>query len=139
MAVQTRPDRVRPEPIRAVPVRHSGRWVSIAVLTVLTAMFVHLLVTNPRFEWRFIFVSAGPGQRAAMFVPPVLTGLRGTVLLTVFSMLIGIALGVVVAIMRLSPNPILSSVAWVYTWFFRAVPRLVLAVLFGNLGFLWSR
>jgi polar amino acid transport system permease protein len=41
--------------------------------------------------------------------------------------------------MRLSPNRVLSSVAWVYTWFFRAVPRLVLAVLFGNLNILWTR
>ena len=54
-------------------------------------------------------------------------------------MLIGVALGVIVAIMRLSENPILRGVAWVYTWFFRAVPRLVLAILFGNLGILWAR
>jgi polar amino acid transport system permease protein len=50
-----------------------------------------------------------------------------------------VVLGVVVAIMRLSDNPILSWVAWIYTWFFRAVPRLVLAVLFGNLNILWTR
>ena len=47
-------------------------------------------------------------------------------------------LGVVVAVMRLSPNPVLLGVAWLYTWFFRAVPRLVLAILFGNLGILWA-
>jgi polar amino acid transport system permease protein len=46
---------------------------------------------------------------------------------------------VVLAIMRLSPNPILKSVAFGYIWFFRAVPRLVLAILFGNLGILWAR
>jgi polar amino acid transport system permease protein len=120
-------------------VRHPGRWVTIAVIAVLTAMFVHLLVTNQHFEWRFIFVSIAPGQRGAMFIPPVLEGLRGTVLLTVTSMLLGVALGVVLAVMRLSPNPILKTVAWLYIWFFRAVPRLVLAILFGNLGILWSR
>ncbi len=48
-------------------------------------------------------------------------------------------LGIVIAIMRLSHNPVLRGVAWVYTWFFRAVPRLVLAILFGNLGILWAR
>ena len=26
--------------------------------------------------------------------------------------------------MRLSDNPVLRGVAWVYTWFFRAIPRL---------------
>ena len=74
-----------------------------------------------------------------MFTEPVLHGLQGTLLLTVTSMTIGIALGVVIAIMRLSPNRILSWMAWIYTWFFRAVPRLVLAVLFGNLNILWAR
>jgi polar amino acid transport system permease protein len=112
---------------------------TIAVLAVLTAMFVHLLVTNDQFRWSFIFSSYEPGKRGVMFTEPVLEGLRGTLLLTVTSMLIGVGLGVVVAIMRLSSNRILSWVAWVYTWFFRAVPRLVLAILFGNLNILWER
>jgi polar amino acid transport system permease protein len=139
MTPDTQSARVRPEPIKAVPVRHPGRWVAIAALAVLAAMFVHLLVTNQQFNWRFIFVSIGPGQRGAMFIPPVLDGLRGTVLLTITSMLIGVGLGIVLAVMRLSPNPILKTVSWGYIWFFRAIPRLVLAVLFGDLGILWSR
>ena len=139
MTDQTKTDRARPEPIKAVPVRHPGRWVTVAVIAVLAAMFIHLVVTNQHFEWRFIFVSMSPGQRGAMFIPPVLEGLRGTILLTIFSMLIGVGLGIVLAVMRLSPNPILGTVAWIYIWFFRAAPRLVLAILFGNLGILWSR
>ena len=139
MTPESESARARPEPIKAVPVRHPGRWVTAAVLAVLVAMFVHMLVTNRAFEWRFIFISMGDGQRGAMFAQPVLEGLRGTVELTILAMLIGVAGGVVLAMMRLSPNPILTSVAWVYIWFFRAVPRLVLAVLFGNLGILWSR
>jgi len=132
-------ERARPEPIKAVPVRHPGRWVLIAVIGVLTAMFVHVLVTNDQFDWKFIFVSYGPGKRGVMFTEPVLEGLRGTILLTITSMVIGVGLGVVIAIMRLSDNPILKTVAFAYTWFFRAVPRLVLAVLFGNLNILWNR
>lgn len=111
----------------------------MAVLAVLAAMFIHLLVTNKAFKWSFIFSSYAPGKRGVMFTDPVLQGLRGTILLTITAMLIGIGLGVVIAIMRLSPNRILSTVAWLYTWFFRAAPRLVLAVLFGNLNILWSR
>jgi polar amino acid transport system permease protein len=132
-------ERARPEAIKAVPVRRPGRWITIAVLAILVAMFVHLIVTNDQFKWSFIFSSYAPGKRGVMFTAPVLQGLRGTLLLTVFAMLIGVVLGVVVAIMRLSDNPILSWVAWIYTWFFRAVPRLVLAVLFGNLNILWTR
>ena len=132
-------ERARPEPIKAVPVRHPGRWVLIAVIGVLSAMFLHVLVTNDQFDWKFIFVSYGPGKRGVMFTEPVLEGLRGTILLTITSMIIGVLLGVVIAIMRLSDNPILKTVAFGYTWFFRAVPRLVLAVLFGNLNILWNR
>jgi len=139
MSEQTSSDRARPEAIKAVPVRHPGRWVMIAVLAILAAMFIHLLVTNDRFRWSFIFLHYQDGKRGVMFTEPVLDGLRGTILLTITSMVIGIVLGVIIAIMRLSPNRILSSVAWVYTWFFRAAPRLVLAVLFGNLNILWTR
>jgi polar amino acid transport system permease protein len=139
MTTETQSGRAHPEAIKAVPVRHPGRWVAIAVLAVLAAMFLHLIFTNDRFNWHFIFVSMGEGKRGAMFTGPVLEGLRGTLLLTVLAMLIGVGLGIVVAIMRLSTNPILSNVAFVYTWVFRALPRLVLAILFGNLGILWER
>src|SRR3954453_17248716 len=139
MSEQTQSGRARPEAIKAVPVRRPGRWITIAVLAVLAAMYIHLLVTNDQFRWSFIFTSYEPGKRGVMFTEPVLAGLRGTLLLTVTSMLIGVALGIVIAIMRLSTNPILSWVAFVYTWFFRAVPRLVLAILFGNLNILWDR
>jgi polar amino acid transport system permease protein len=131
--------RARPEAIKAVPVRRPWRWVMVAVVAVLVAMFVHLLLTNDRFRWSFIFSSYAPGKRGVMFTEPVLNGLRGTLLLTVTSMAIGIVLGVILAIMRRSPNRILSWVAWAYIWFFRAVPLIVLAVLFGNLNVLWGR
>jgi len=128
MSDQTTTERARPERIKAVPVRHPGRWVAMAVLAVLVAMFVHMLVTNKAFQWSFMVNH--------MFRPPVIAGVRGTILLTISSMAIGVALGVLIAVFRLSPNPILSKAAWVYTWFFRAVPRLVLCILFGNLGIL---
>jgi polar amino acid transport system permease protein len=124
-------ERAQPEAIQAVPVRHPGRWVAIAVVALLAAMFVHMLVTNPAFQWRFMFDN--------MFRPPVIEGVRTVLIATVLSMLIGVALGTVVAVMRLSPNPVLSGAAWVYTWFFRAVPRIVLLILFGNLGILYAR
>ncbi len=120
-----------PRTMTAVPVRHPWRWVAAVVIAVLTAMFVNMLVTNDAFQWGFI--------RDNLFTPPVLRGARTTILLTVLSMLIGISLGVVLAVMRLSPNPILSGVAFVYTWFFRAVPRLVLCVIFGVSAILYSQ
>ncbi|WP_127501414.1 amino acid ABC transporter permease [Actinoplanes solisilvae] len=139
MSDQTTSERARPEAIKAVPVRHPWRWVSIAVIAVLAAMFLHLLLTNDNFRWSFIFLEYQEGKRGVMFTEPVLQGLRGTILLTITAMAIGIGLGVILAVMRLSPNKILSSVAFIYTWFFRAAPRLILAILFGNLNILWSR
>ncbi|MBB4929952.1 polar amino acid transport system permease protein [Lipingzhangella halophila] len=120
-----------PEPIRAVPVRYPGRWIVAAGMLVLVAMLVNMLVTNPAFDWPFLFTH--------LFSDPVLVGVRTTLLLTALCMVTGVLLGILAAVMRLSGNPILVLVAWLYTWFFRAVPRLVLCVVFGNLGILYTR
>src|SRR6266508_4113982 len=100
-------ERARPEAVKAVPVRHPGRWVAVAVILVLIAMFVHLLVTNERFSWNFMVNK--------MFRPPIIEGLRGTIILTITSMVIGVVLGVVIAVMRLSTNPLLRGASWAYT------------------------
>ncbi|MGE9808790.1 MULTISPECIES: amino acid ABC transporter permease [unclassified Janibacter] len=121
----------RPGTIDAVPVRHPWRWVAVAVIAVLAAMFVSMLVTNDAFNWPFI--------AEAMIQTPVLRGLVfGTILTTLMAMVIGVVGGVLMAIMRLSDNPVLSSVAWLFTWFFRAVPRLVLLTIMGTLGIVFQ-
>jgi polar amino acid transport system permease protein len=120
----------RPGRIDAVPVRHPGRWAAVAVITVLVAMFVHMLLTNDAFNWPFVF--------EAMFQDPVLRGLMiGTLLVTLLAMVFGVVFGIVLAVMRLSPNPVLSTVAFAFVWFFRAVPRLVLLTIMGALGTLF--
>jgi polar amino acid transport system permease protein len=40
-------------------------------------------------------------------------------------MVIGIAIGVVLAVMRLSPNPLVGGASWIYVWLFRGTPVLV--------------
>jgi polar amino acid transport system permease protein len=105
--------------------------VGAAVVGVLVAMFAHMLFTNDAFNWSFMVDH--------MFRPPIIQGVRTSVTATILSMVLGVALGIVLAVMRLSPNPVIAWVSWVYTWFFRAVPRLVLAILFGNLGILYAR
>jgi len=124
--------------LRAVPVRHPGRWVVTAVIAVLAAMFVHSitisgLVRNgklqPRFQWRVI------GQY--MLSRPVLDGLVITIELTVIAMVIGIVLGVVLATMRLSPNPLVSGASWLYIWFFRGTPVLVQLLFWYDVAYLY--
>jgi polar amino acid transport system permease protein len=121
----------RPGAIDAVPVRHPGRWVAIAVLAVLFAMFVHLVLTNKEFEWDFVF--------QAMNQSPVIEGLlKGTLLVTVLSMVVGVVGGVILAVLRLSDNPILAGVSWLFTWFFRSVPRYILLFTMATLGILFQ-
>ena len=122
----------RPGPIEARPVRHPWRWVAIAVIAVLAAMLTNLILTNDAFEWSFVF--------QAMTQTPVLRGLYiGTLLTTVLSMVVGVSGGVLCAVMRLSDNPVLSGVAWIFTWFFRGIPRYVLLATMGTLGILFQK
>src|SRR5439155_18829078 len=114
---------VPPEEIKAIPVRHPGRWVACAIVMLLAATLVHSVATTPRFGWDVV------GHY--FFSSRVLDGLLVTLELTAISMAIGIALGVLLAVMRLSPNPILATFSWVYVWFFRGTPVLV-QLLFWN-------
>jgi polar amino acid transport system permease protein len=120
----------RPGIIDAVPVRHLGRWVAVAAIALAIAVLVQFMLTNDAFNWSFV--------REAMVQTPVINGLlAGTLLGTAGGMGIGVGLGVIVAVMRLSDNPVLSWTAWAYTWFFRAIPRLVLLTIMGALGVLY--
>jgi polar amino acid transport system permease protein len=107
----------RPEDIRAVPVRRPGRWIAAAIVLVIAVSLVRSAATNPRFEWSVV------GN--FLFDERILEGLRLTIELTVIAMAIGIALGVILAVMRLSPNPLVSGGSWLYIWFFRGTPVLV--------------
>jgi polar amino acid transport system permease protein len=82
------------------------------------------------FQWEFMVDN--------MFSPPVLRGAQTTLIMTVLAMVLGVVLGIVVAVMRLSPNPIVSGAAWTYVWFFRAIPRIVLLFFVANLGALYG-
>ena len=118
-----------PADIKAVPVRHPGRWIASVVIAVLAAMFLHGLVTEKGYGWGVV------GQY--FFSRRVLDGLVLTIELTVIAMAIGIALGIVLAVMRLSPNPLVSGSSWVYIWFFRGTPLLVQLLFWYNLAALY--
>ena len=138
--------------VEVVPVRHVGRYVSAAVVLVLVAMLGHTLiskvptgqtachvsagvrtchpVTNWRFSWNIVFHYFTTSQ--------VLDGLLVTLELTVIAMAIGIVLGMLVAVMRLSHNRLMSSAAWVYTWFFRGTPVYVQLLFWFNIAALYQ-
>jgi polar amino acid transport system permease protein len=122
----------RPGAINARPVPHPWRWVALVCIAVVVAMMISSFLTNPRWDFPFAL--------QVMNFNPVLEGLyKGTILGTIGAMILGVGLGVVVGIMRLSKNPILRGVSFVYTWFFRAIPRYVLLVILGTgLGYLYN-
>jgi polar amino acid transport system permease protein len=105
------------EPIKAIPVRHPGRWVATTVVLVFMVLFLVAVSTSPNFHWDVV--------RKYFLSSSILRGLLLTLELTAIAMAIGIVLGIVLAVMRLSPVPIISGAAWVYIWFFRGTPVLV--------------
>lgn len=121
----------RPEEIRAVPVRRPGRWVAAAIVLLLAAAIVHSVVSNPRFEWHVV--------GSFLTDERILEGLRVTVELTVIAMAIGIVLGALLAVMRLSPNPLVSGGSWLYIWFFRGTPVLVQLLFWYNIAALYPK
>ncbi|MET9439318.1 amino acid ABC transporter permease [Streptomyces sp. NPDC006610] len=118
-----------PEAIRAVPVRHYGRYASAAIALAIFASLIWAFA-NGDINWGAI-----PDY---FFNDRILTGVRETLWLTFLSMVIGIAGGLLLAVMRLSKNPVTSSIAWFYIWFFRGTPVLVQLFVWFNLGFVFE-
>ena len=117
------PPATTPAAIDAVPLRHPWRWVAAVVIIILVVLFVYGAATNDAYRWR-IFAEY-------LFNDRILMGVSNTLQLTVYSMVIAIALGVLLAVMRLSPNPVFKSVSWVYLWIFRGTPIYVQLVFWG--------
>ena len=113
----TQSESERPDDIKAVPVRRPGRWIAAAITLVITASLVRFAVTDSAVEWHVV------GHY--MFNSTILHGVVATMYISVLAMALGIILGVISAVMRLSPNPILKSVSWLYIYFFRGTPLLV--------------
>ena len=121
----------RPDDITAVPVRRPGRWVAAAVVLVIVASLIRSMVTASGFQWSVV------GEY--LFDHRVLDGLVVTIELTVIAMAIGIVLGIVLAVMRLSPNPLLSRTSWLYIFFFRGSPVLVQLLFWYNIAALYPK
>nr|WP_308363270.1 amino acid ABC transporter permease [Streptomyces sp. ISL-86] len=117
-----------PEAIRAIPVRHYGRWVS-AIVTIVLVAAVGYAFSQGNVRWQTI-----PEK---LFDPSIITGMWHTILISVASMALGLALGVLFAVMRLSKNPVTSTIAWFYIWFFRGTPVYVQLLIWFNLALIF--
>ncbi|MGW0910247.1 amino acid ABC transporter permease [Streptomyces sp. NPDC002784] len=118
-----------PEAIKAIPVRHPGRYVSAALALAIFGVIVYAFAQG-NINWDAI--------PEYFFDDRIMDGVWKTLLLTVLSMVIGIAGGILLAVMRLSKNPVTSSIAWLYIWFFRGTPVLVQLFVWFNLGLVFE-
>jgi polar amino acid transport system permease protein len=112
-----------------VKAKHPGRWLSAAVIVVIAGLLLRSVMTNPNFGWDVV----------GLYLRDVSIG-RGilvTLGLTAISMAIGIVLGVIFAVMRLSANPIVRGAAFAYVNFFRGTPVLVQLLFWFNLAALY--
>jgi polar amino acid transport system permease protein len=112
-------------------VRRPGRWIASVIILIIVASVVRAIVVNPNFQWGVV------GQY--LFDPRITNGVVKTIELTVIAMVVGILLGVLLAVMRLSPNPLVSGFSWLYIWFFRGTPLLVQLLFWGFAGALFSK
>lgn len=120
-----------PELTRPIPRRHPWRWVGGAVLILCAASFLRLLIFSENMQWNVV--------ADYLFDHEILWGLVRTLVLTGLAMAIGIIVGVLLAIMRLSDNLVFQAASWSWIWFFRGVPPLVQLIFWYNLALLIPR
>jgi len=110
------------------PVRHWGRYLAALITLALLGSIVYSFA-KAAISWETVgeYFSAGS----------ILTGFGITIVLTIISMVIGIALGVLIAVMRLSQNPVVSSIAWLYVWVFRGTPVYLQLLLWFNVALIF--
>jgi polar amino acid transport system permease protein len=116
--------------VRAIPLRRPWRWVGAAIVLLFVAAFGYSVLTNPNIDFAAI------GQ--FLLDPRIIDGVWLTLVITFVAMVVSTVLAIVIAAMRLSSNPVLSTVAWFYVWAFRGTPLLVQVVLWGYLGLLYD-
>lgn len=109
---------------------HPWRWVVSAIALVLLAQFIHGLATNPGWDWSTF---------AKYFTAKsVLSALKVTLELTLWGTALGFLIGTALAIARLSNNPVLRVISWVYIWAFRSIPLIVQLLFWFNIAYLYQ-
>lgn len=106
-----------------------GRLLLWVVVLVVAVNFAYVVANNQNFGW--------PIVAEYFFDPTVIRGLYVTLGLTVVAMAIGIALGLLLAIARMSRDRLASSVSNLFIWFFRGTPLLVQLIFWYNLSTLF--
>ncbi|WP_312589104.1 amino acid ABC transporter permease [Corynebacterium dentalis] len=116
----------RPKENQAIPLRHPGRWVFASVVLVLLGIFLFDAASREAYHWDTYF--------KYILDTRIAVAALHTIALTILAMVLGVVLGSIVAVLRMSPNPVLQGVSWLYLWIFRGTPVYVQLVFWGLLG-----
>ncbi|MER5688002.1 amino acid ABC transporter permease [Streptomyces sp. NPDC002205] len=130
MQSRSAPAAPAPDTLTAVPVRHWGRWIAAAAAATALVGLIGSLAGNKNLHWDIV------GRY--VFADLVFSGLVTTLWLTAAAMTIGLGLGVLVAVMRLSSNPVLRTLGTAFVWVFRSTPLLVQIIFWGYAGALYQ-
>ena len=130
MSVDVSSPPASPANIDAIPMRHPWRWLAAIVILIVALLFLYGVATNDAYKW--------PTYSKYLFDQRIARAALNTIALTVLSMLLAVVLGAVLAVMRLSPNPVFKAVAWVYLWIFRGTPVYVQLVFWGLVPTIYS-
>lgn len=107
-------------------VSRAARTLAVVAVVVLGAMLVHLLVTSKSIHWDVV--------RHYFTADAILLGVVRTLELTAIAMVLGIAIGFALALMRMSRSLLVRRAASGYIWFFRGTPLLVQVIFWYNLA-----
>ncbi|SFH95938.1 amino acid ABC transporter permease [Albimonas pacifica] len=119
--------------VSAMTIVRPRRWGRIAAVAIMLALIAWL--TKAFAEGKIAWEVTGE----YLFWPSILMGVVNTIWMSIACMIIGIVIGVAVAVMRGSPNPVLRSVAIGYQWFFRGTPVILQLLIWFNLALVFPR
>ncbi|MCZ7854729.1 amino acid ABC transporter permease [Agrobacterium salinitolerans] len=109
----------------------TGRLVLWVVIALVVANFAWIVANNENFGW--------PVVAQYFFDPTVISGLYVSLGLTVVAMILGVILGLIIAIARMSKDGLASSFASLFIWFFRGTPLLVQLIFWYNMSTLFPQ
>lgn len=114
--------------VARIKLRHPMRLITGVICLAFLALLIRAFAKG-QIEWSVV------GQ--FLTARAILIGFGNTLLMTVLAMALGIALGLLAALMRLSDNPVASTIAAGYIWFFRGTPVYLQLLLWFNLALIF--
>ncbi|MGW2034721.1 amino acid ABC transporter permease [Streptomyces spinosus] len=127
----SRADAPPPDEPRIVPVRHWGRWIAALVALLAVGGLIGSLARNANLHWDIV------GDY--LFEGLIFDGLATTLWLTAAAMALGLVLGTLLAVLRLSHNPVLYGLSTLFVWVFRGTPLLVQIIFWGYAAALYKK